>query len=80
MKHGTTSLEFELSFRFTADGEPDAPTISFGGRELPKQLVNRLLLALTRRQQEELVSEAWDNAEDEADDAACDEARAPGAA
>lgn len=75
MKAGTTGLELEVTFRFTADGDAGEPSISFGGRDLPSQLVKRLLLALTRRQQDALVEEAWANAEDEIDDAASDAER-----
>lgn len=80
MKTGATSLELDITHSFTADGDATLVSVCVDGRKLPQQLAERLLLVLSRADQTRIVDECWENAEEEADDSACDEARAPGAA
>ena len=80
MKSGATSLELDVTYTFTGDGDADLESVCLGSRRLPTALAKRLLEWLGSKTQTQLVDEAWANAEDEADDAACDEARMPGAA
>lgn len=80
MKSGATSLELDVTHEFTNDGDASLVSICVDGRKLPRQLAERLLMVLSRKDQQRIVDECWENAEEEADDSACDEARAPGAA
>lgn len=75
MKSGATSLELDVTYSFTADGDADLSSVCLGLRRLPTPLAKRLLEWLGSRVQDQLVNEAWANAEEETDDAACDEAR-----
>jgi hypothetical protein len=76
VKTGASSLELDVTYSFTNDGDADLHSVCLGSRRLPVQLANRLLEWLGTKTQQQLVDEAWANAEEETDDAACDEARA----
>jgi hypothetical protein len=76
VKSGATSLELDVTVLFSDDGnDADLASVCLGGRRLPPQLAQRLLTWLGATTQQQLVDEAWANADDEIDDAACDEAR-----
>lgn len=80
-KSGATSLELDVTTEFSPDGaDAEITSLCIGTRRLPPQLARRLLEWMGARQQQHLVDECWSNAEDETDDAECDEARMPGAA
>jgi len=76
MKSGATSLELDITYSFTNDGDATLVSVCIDGHKLPRALAERLLEALGHKEQERIVDECWENAED----SACDEARAPGAA
>jgi hypothetical protein len=69
MKSGVSSLELEVHWNFSADGnDVTLASVTLGGRALPEQLAKRLIEALTHAEQSKLTDEAWDCAEDEDDD------------
>lgn len=76
MKSGATSLELDVTYSFTNDGDADLESVCLGTRRLPTALGKRLLEWLGSKTQAQLVDECWANAEEETDDAAADEARA----
>lgn len=78
MKTGATTLELDVTYQFTNDGEPTLHSVCLGMRQLPAALANRLLVWMNKPEQDALIDEAWSNAEDDDSDgdAACDEARA----
>lgn len=80
MKTGATTLELDVTHSFTADGDAELVSVCLGSRRLPTALANRLLQWLGSKVQKQIVDECWENAEEEADDSAADEQRAPGAA
>lgn len=81
MRSGTTSLDLELTLRFSADGALSGlhSIATSGGIELPRELSRQLYLWLSERKQfEALQDECWANSEPEVDE--CDDERFPGAA
>lgn len=83
MTKGTVGAELELTFSFHPDGALSAfAGASLEGSELPPDLARRLWAFLRDlKAADVLVDIAAENADAEADDAACDESReAEGAA
>ena len=79
MKSGATSLELDVTYSFSDEGDTESVFVCLESRRLPQGLAERLLEWLDRGTQDRILDEAWDNAEPENDDDACDDARMPGA-
>jgi hypothetical protein len=75
MKTSALGLELRADYAFSDDGDLDAVSLTYAGRKLPVQLTQRILDWMGRVEGDRLVDEAWESAEEEGDDMACDEAR-----
>jgi hypothetical protein len=84
MKSGTTGLGLELAFSFHPDGALSRleSITTEGGIEFPPGLVREIWAQLSHRKLADKLIEAaaYDAEQVDDDDAACDEARVPGAA
>jgi hypothetical protein len=83
VKRGTAGLELEVTFRFADDGcAPNLAAITADGVALPEHVSSVLWRYLSSlKVADQLQDAAWSDAErDGDDDAACDDARMPGAA
>lgn len=82
MKPGVAGLELEVTLAFHDDGTLSGmQSIAADGIALPEHISTVLWRYLqTIKPADALIEAAWENADDEADDAGCDEARMPGAA
>ena len=68
MKTGATSLELDVTYSFSGDGnDVELASVCLGERRLPKALGERLIEWLGGKAQNQLVDEAWANAEEETD-------------
>lgn len=72
---GTTSAELEFTLTFTPDGQPTISAIRCGEHLVAMKDEDALWNALPDELREELIAEAWEQAEPEVDDFACDDER-----
>jgi hypothetical protein len=75
MTSGTTGLEIEFTFAFTRDGQPSISAIRSGEHLVKVADEQALWNALPDELREQLVAEAWRDAEPEQDDWFAEDAR-----